>query len=400
MRWLSLFTAWLCVWLFGLPAAAHAFSASALSVDVGQARIDTLLDLDVKTLLDVTPLDRDRDGELSARELSEQVEQLVSYVDGKLSFQQAGKPCAAEAPRAELAAPRRLLLHRVYRCERPLGLIRVENRLLMEDAGGHRVVTRFVLGKTPVYTVFIPASPVFEVDARAAPEEPGGLAHSGKPLGASDESAPPRAEAPLSVVGWIQEGVRHILIGLDHILFVLALMIGVPTLRQLVKVISAFTLAHSITLALGATQAVSVSSRLVESLIALSIVYVAYDNYRALAGPRLDSPSGVDTKGAPRAAHRTSIAFGFGLIHGFGFASVLGDLGLPEQGLWRALLGFNVGVELGQLALVAPMYPFLRWFELREGRRRAWVLTTTAIVGSIGLLWLLERALGLELLPL
>ncbi|MCH2096443.1 MAG: HupE/UreJ family protein [Rhodobacteraceae bacterium] len=137
---------------------------------------------------------------------------------------------------------------------------------------------------------------------------------------------------------YIPVGFDHILpLGLDHILFVLGLFLLAPNLGALVWQVSAFTLAHTVTLALGATGVVTVPAHIVEPLIAASIVYVAVEN---LFTTRLSR-------------WRPAVIFGFGLLHGLGFASVLGDFGLPQGQFISALIGFNIGVELGQLTVIA-----------------------------------------------
>jgi hypothetical protein len=137
---------------------------------------------------------------------------------------------------------------------------------------------------------------------------------------------------------YIPVGFDHILPkGLDHILFVLGLFFLSTKLGPLLWQVSAFTLAHTVTLALGALGWVNLPGSFVEPLIAASIVYVAVEN--------------VFTSGLSR--WRTLIVFGFGLLHGLGFASVLGEFGLPDAQFIPALLGFNVGVELGQLTVIA-----------------------------------------------
>lgn len=175
-------------------------------------------------------------------------------------------------------------------------------------------------------------------------------------------------------------GVEHIFIGYDHILFLLALMIG-SSFWQVVKIVSAFTVAHTITLFLAATETVTVPSRLVEVCIAATIGYVAIENL-----VRDESP------------HRWRITFVFGLIHGFGFANVLRDLGLPREGLVRCLLAFNCGVELGQLVIVAAMWPLWR---LVSNTKRG-PLISRFLSGAIlacGSAWLIDRLFGLEWMP-
>ena len=187
-------------------------------------------------------------------------------------------------------------------------------------------------------------------------------------------------------------GVGHILLGIDHLLFVLALLLLTRGAMQLVKTITAFTLAHSITLALATLDLVHVRSAPVEACIALSIVFVAAEIVHARQGrPGL-------TARAP-----WIVAFAFGLLHGFGFAGALREVGLPDDAIPLALLFFNVGVELGQLLFVAAVVllrQLLRWMGRRLARHQrlpapawAWRIVPYAI-GTLAMLWLLERTLG------
>ncbi|HSH93750.1 MAG TPA: HupE/UreJ family protein, partial [Roseimicrobium sp.] len=161
-------------------------------------------------------------------------------------------------------------------------------------------------------------------------------------------------ETPLwrRMVTFLQLGIRHIFLGYDHIAFLIALTL-VNRFKELLKIVTAFTVAHSLTLILAALEVVKLDTRLVETAIAGTIVYVAVESLR-----NKDTP------------HRWTLAFVFGLIHGFGFANVLREMGLPPNGLVRCLLSFNVGVELGQLAIVFTLLPIGialgRW---RHGRK-------------------------------
>lgn len=197
------------------------------------------------------------------------------------------------------------------------------------------------------------------------------------------------AERPLGEVifTFMREGIHHIFIGPDHILFVLALILLGGPLGSQVKVITAFTLAHSVTLTLATLGLVELPSRLVESVIALSIVVVGLHDLKQVSrgGGR---PGARD----PRAL----FAFGFGLVHGFGFASVLQELELPREALAWSLAAFNLGVEIGQVAIVLVAGPLL--FALR--RYAPPLLTRTILAGAasavvaVGGVWLWERALG------
>jgi len=152
------------------------------------------------------------------------------------------------------------------------------------------------------------------------------------------------------IVTFIREGVHHIYIGPDHILFVLALILLGGTTGAQAKIITAFTAAHSVTLTLAALNIVQLPSRPVESVIALSIVVVGLHDMQQL---RREVPASRNRD--PRAL----FAFTFGLVHGFGFASVLRDLDLPTSALAWSLASFNVGVELGQLTIVLLAAPLL-----------------------------------------
>ncbi len=172
-------------------------------------------------------------------------------------------------------------------------------------------------------------------------------------------------------------GVEHILIGYDHILFLLALLLATPSLRSALLVITTFTVAHSATLAVATLDLVRLPGSLVEAVIAASILWVAADNLRRRG-------SGA----------RLGVTFGFGLVHGFGFASVLRDLGIAEAGgVVLPLLSFNAGVELGQLAIAALALPILHRLARRPTFRSRILPAASCTVGAIGAWWLLERTL-------
>ncbi|MBY5932460.1 HupE/UreJ family protein [Tateyamaria omphalii] len=203
-----------------------------------------------------------------------------------------------------------------------------------------------------------------------------------------------------AVSGWqtfgsyVPVGFDHILPkGLDHILFVLGLFFLSTRLGPLLWQVTAFTLAHTVTLALGALGIVNLPGSIVEPLIAASIVYVAVENIFA---------RGLNP-------WRPAIVFGFGLLHGLGFASVLGEFGLPEGQFIPALIGFNVGVEIGQLTVIA-LAAIALWLGVRAARMsdlegqeetitdynvmfRAWSMTGSLLIAVIAIYWVIERTL-------
>lgn len=185
-------------------------------------------------------------------------------------------------------------------------------------------------------------------------------------------------QTPLEVfTDYVPVGFDHILPkGLDHILFVLGLYFLSVRMRPLLWQVTCFTVAHSITLALGAFGLVQIDPAIVEPLIAASIVFVAVENIFAR---RLHS-------------WRMALIFGFGLLHGLGFATVLGEFGLPQDQMVPALLGFNVGVELGQLTVIALAYGALGyWFGKHPKYRGRVAIPASLTIALIGSYWVVER---------
>jgi hydrogenase/urease accessory protein HupE len=190
------------------------------------------------------------------------------------------------------------------------------------------------------------------------------------------------APGPFQVAStYLVLGVEHILLGIDHLLFVLALLILVAGWRQLIWTITAFTAAHSITLAAATLGWVVVPPPPVEAVIALSIVFVALEIIRASRG---DASLGIR---AP-----WLVAFAFGLLHGFGFAGALSEIGLPQQQIPLALFTFNMGVEIGQLLFVGAVLLLAR-LPARLGVRvpRGWERAAAYGIGSIAMFWVIER---------
>ncbi|HET7876031.1 MAG TPA: HupE/UreJ family protein [Methylomirabilota bacterium] len=169
-------------------------------------------------------------------------------------------------------------------------------------------------------------------------------------------------------------GIHHILSGYDHLLFLAALLLGGGSFWTLVKIVTAFTLAHSVTLALAVLGLVAVPARIVEPVIAVSIVWVALENVLLQHAP----------------SRRWLVSFLFGLAHGFGFASALEGLALPPWNLGMALLGFNLGVEAGQALVIAMMLPLLLWMRARPWEP-ALARAASLLLAAIGAAWFVER---------
>src|SRR6202034_3421199 len=192
-------------------------------------------------------------------------------------------------------------------------------------------------------------------------------------------------------VEYLQAGIWHIWSGIDHLLFLLSLLLPAVLIRRnrhwepvrlarpavfsILKVVTAFTLAHSITLTLAALDVVRLPSRLTESVIAASIIVAALNNIFPLVTER-----------------RARIAFAFGLLHGFGFASVLADMGLPHGARLISLVSFNLGIETGQLAVVLAGMPAVYCFRKELLHRRAIMPWGSAVIAAVALVWLVQRA--------
>lgn len=172
-------------------------------------------------------------------------------------------------------------------------------------------------------------------------------------------------------------GIQHIFIGADHILFLLGLILIGGRFRDLVKIVTSFTVAHSITLTLAALKIVNFPPKLIESAIALSIVYIATENFFI-----------------KKVNYRWIVTGIFGLAHGFGFANVLGNLGLPTKGLVISLFSFNVGVEIGQVVIVALMLPLV-WAIMKSRFKKQITRAMSGIILLFGITWFLERTFDL-----
>jgi hypothetical protein len=176
-------------------------------------------------------------------------------------------------------------------------------------------------------------------------------------------------------------GVEHIFLGYDHLVFLLALLIIGGRLGQLVATVSAFTVAHSLTLALAVLRIVELPARLVEGAIALTIAFVAFDNFFT-----------------PATRHRWLLTFCLGLVHGLGFATVLREMSLPASQLVPSLLSFNLGVEIGQIVVVAALFPLILWLTNQRFHRRV-VVTASGAILLFGLGLFVQHAFGIRFVP-
>ncbi|GAC1389379.1 MAG: HupE/UreJ family protein [Variovorax sp.] len=363
--------------LFACLAHAHKPSDSYLTLraEQGTGDVTARWDVALRDLDYVLELDRDSNGELTWGEVRQRTTDITQLATQHLKLSTGDKDCPWEA-----AAPLQLdhhsdgtyaVLSLVAHCPSLDAGLKLHYWLFFDVDPSHRGLVQWIA--------------------------PGGVAAQAL-IFAADSAEQSLALQPAgawqTLRQYIVDGIWHIWIGYDHILFLLSLLLpavlvrrdgrweGAPGLggavKEVLKVVTAFTLAHSITLTLAALQIISLPSRLVESTIALSVIFAALNNIRGTIESR-----------------RWVMAFVFGLIHGFGFASVLADLGLPQNALVLALVGFNGGVEIGQLAIVAVFLPVAFLMRRTTFYRRGVLTAGSLLVAAIATWWFVQRAFDL-----
>ncbi|MBC7803245.1 MAG: HupE/UreJ family protein [Candidatus Parcubacteria bacterium] len=359
------------------PAAqAHKPSDSYLALSAAGEPLRGQWDIALRDLEFAIGLDADGNGEITWGELKSKRREIETYAYSRLSVHSDGKSCAltpADFMVDEHSDGAYAVLRFDAYCGARASAIEIAYSLFFDLDPTHRGLLRFERGGAVQTAVLSPERPRLAFKAGEI--------------------------SPLAqFLDYLREGVWHIWIGFDHILFILSLLLPSvfiltnrgwraaerfrDTFWDVFKVVTSFTVAHSITLSLAALSVIALPSRLVESTIALSVVLAALNNLKPVVAER-----------------RWAVAFAFGLIHGFGFASVLSDLGLPQDTLLLALVGFNVGVEAGQLAIVAAFLPLA--FFLRRGwfYRRVVFAGGSATIALVAAVWLVERAFDLKLWP-
>lgn len=356
-------------------AHAHKPSDSYLKLQGGQESLTAEWDIALKDLELLIGLDANQNGEITWGEVKAKRQAIAAHALSRLSLHVDGRECNLQL--VDLLASTHsdggyAVLKLESDCPNDSAAINVRYNLLFDVDPTHRGLVLFSNSSFTNTYVLSPERP--ELTIRS---DDTGLWHA--------------------FVDYVREGVWHIWIGLDHILFLLCLLLPSvlqlrdkqwhpvdawrPALTSVLKIVTMFTLAHSITLWLAVMEYVTLPSQMIEAAIAFSIVVTAVNNLYPVL-----SLSGW------------MIAFSFGLVHGFGFANVLLDLGLSEVALAISLLGFNVGVELGQLAIVFAFLPIA--YALRKtGFYKNFVLRFGSIaIALIALVWMYERIFNVEIL--
>jgi len=358
------------------PVWAHKPSDSYLSLTVQDDRIDGRWDIALRDLHDAIGLDVDDDATITWGEVRAKQDAIARYALSHLKLQSQGATCPTVATDHLIDSHTDgayAVLRFTAMCPAEVNRLAIDYRLLFDLDAQHRGLLRLTRGEQTQVAIFSQEFPAHSLT-------------TGTP------------SVWQQVRQYLREGIWHIWLGFDHVLFLLALLLPAvlvrvdrhwqavedfsSAVREVVAIVTAFTVAHSLTLSLATLGIIRLPSRLVESAIAASVILAGIANlYPGIA------------------RRRWLVAFAFGLIHGFGFAGVLSDLGLPQGSLLLSLVSFNIGVEIGQLAIVAVFLPLA--YGLRRGSYYQVIIVRAGSVAVImlAMLWLVERALDLKLLP-
>lgn len=356
-------------------ASAHKPSDSYLVLHVAGKQVTGQWDIALRDLDVAIGLDQDGDGELTWDEVRARHDAIAAYALARLTLASDGAACPLRVTEHLLddhSDGAYAVLRLQATCAADIVALDANYRLLFDIDPQHKGLLRLSHQAQTSTAIFTPSSPVQKLQVADASRW--------RQFG-----------------DYVKHGVWHIWIGFDHILFLLSLLLpavlvwsaagwqGRATFRasfiEVLKVVTAFTLAHSVTLTLATLGVVALPSRVVESAIAASVVLAALNNIRPVFE-----------------RSRAVMAFVFGLIHGFGFASVLLDLGLPKTALVLSLVGFNVGVELGQLAIVAVFLPLAFAARGTVAYRRVVLLGGSSVIALIAVVWLFERVVDFKVI--
>lgn len=407
--------AWAVLWSAASVAQAHNPDTSYLRIRLAPDALEAEFVFDVVTLVKIVPtLDADGDRRLTRAELAAQAPDVVAFLRDNVPIELNGAvadwgtaapvgwpPDVGDAIAEQDYHAAKSLIPFTFR--KALATVPedlwLEFRFFERFGPQHSVIAAISQPGHDEEVIFREFEPDYFYDTKMRPAAPpatptatSSATPSGTSAGAATASTAEAGEHRRTAESsswrttrqFFRLGVEHIFLGYDHILFLLALIV-VSRFRDLVKIVTSFTVAHTITLILATLEVVQVNRDWVEIAIAATIVYTAVENFWIRPG---------DAAGS----RRWMLTFAFGLIHGFGFAGVLRELGLPSTGLVRALLSFNVGVEAGQLAIVGALYlPVVAMRKWRHGLTAQRV--ASGLIALCGLGWLLDRLFGLGLMP-
>lgn len=357
-RWISLISGLLITVLLTVTARTHDIKTGYLLVDSRGDSLSITVKIDITDLERVFHLDVNRDQVVDREELLAKVPGIYAFLNERLTLRLDYLRSALHRQEGSFEQDPAGNLFINFNFDLPnagqAATLGIHLQIFDRFGADYKVLGRLRHQGRVQQMIFTEATPLFQFDLRE---------------GGASLVRQLRAFALL--------GIEHIFIGIDHIMFLFGLLVIGGRFLDLVKIVTSFTISHSITLILAALQIVALPGWLIESAIALSIVYIAGENFFVQK---------IDT--------RWVVTGLFGLIHGFGFANVLGDLGLPSRALVPSLFAFNLGVEIGQIVIVTLFLPLV-WLIMKTAYQRLFVRICSAIILFFGATWFLERAFGL-----
>ena len=352
-------------------AMAHRIGLSRGEYLVSDGSVQSRIVLSHDELRDALPgLDGNEDGRLDKAELLRQTGLLQNAIVKGIELEVGGAECPG---RVESAAPVEadgVAIVARHDCKSVEGDVRLNIAFLGMLSHGHRHVAELRANDAVNAIVAYEGNTAFRFDDAGQSAR---RAVTATATGRSPGAAPREASTP-HAWEYLRLGIEHILLGIDHLLFVLGLAMAASSRRALLVAVTAFTVAHSVTLCLSSVGVVAVSPDWVEPLIAASIAYVGLENLLS-----------------KNVSMRWRLTFCFGLIHGFGFAGALREIGLPKEDLFWPLALFNVGVELGQLIALAAVVPILYWIRRRPLVAVPLAHTVNAALVAAGVCWCAVR---------
>lgn len=354
--------------LIPLAVSAHNPGNSYLFINQDNGALALRWDISLSDLEFVVGLDSNLDQKISWQEVKEKQAAITAYAYAHLSLQQNNQPCQLNTESLQIVQHsdgNYVVINSKPHCANPMGTLTLNYSLMFDANAQHRGIILDQRFKDSSSTY------IASIDQQQIQFEENNSSFS-------------------QFVLFIGQGIWHILIGFDHILFVISLMLPVvlvyknqqwqavatlkPAISSLLRIVTVFTLAHSITLTLATLDLVTLPSRWVESAIALSVIVMALNTIK------------------PIFTHaRWSIVFLFGLIHGFGFASVLNDLNLDQGALLLSLLGFNIGVEVGQFLILLLLFPLAYGVRKTRFYRQFVLLGGSVLIALVATVWLVQR---------
>jgi hydrogenase/urease accessory protein HupE len=353
------------VLLLAVTALGHDPGLSTATVRLQTNQLDVALGFSLIDAGEIVEIDRDHDGKASKEELDSAAAQLQMLAFHAMEVAFNDRPAQATEARCHFDENDNAYVDLTFPAP-PFSKLVIRSKWLALFQPGHR---QFLSLQNPRGEVL--AERLLSANADTVTVE----------MDPVETAAAPRPVSH-SFADFLVMGVEHIWKGYDHLLFLFGLLIVTRNFKSSVKIITCFTIAHSITLAVATLSLVHISSRIVEPLIAASIVYVGIENLL-----RGDDPKG-----------RWLLTFGFGLVHGFGFAAVLRELGVGANGtgITVPLVSFNLGVEIGQIAIAAVVLPMIWKARAKPVFLRRWVPACSVFVAMLGAFWFIQRVWPLK----